>query len=231
MSIPKNSLIVSLATLAGFLIASSAFAGHTKKDPNNTKASIHTNVQSTGGRQYLSPGALEDGSLATTGSGRQNLKPGPYEGGSLGTSSGARQYLNPGKYEGGSFGTNGTGSGSTCGSGTCGDGSNCHHGCGSNYCHGNYGCYGEMSAPPVFEPLSTVTVNRYVVVPGDTLESVSTKVFGTPDQALPIATLNRLAANVALVPGQTLMLPAISANEVLSPSQAPVATSLPAVVN
>ncbi|HEX4413318.1 MAG TPA: hypothetical protein VH107_06790 [Lacipirellulaceae bacterium] len=56
-------------------------------------------------------------------------------------------------------------------------------------------------------------------------------VYGTVGDSTYIAMFNKLPATVALVPGQTLMLPAISADKVLSPSLAPVATSQPVATN
>jgi hypothetical protein len=49
---------------------------------------------------------------------------------------------------------------------------------------------------------------NYVVVPGDTFEVISLKLFRTPGNSLFLASLNRLPVNVALAPGQVLVVPA-----------------------
>jgi hypothetical protein len=49
---------------------------------------------------------------------------------------------------------------------------------------------------------------NYVVVPGDTFEVISLKLFHTPGNSLFLASLNRIPVNVALVPGQVLVVPA-----------------------
>jgi hypothetical protein len=49
---------------------------------------------------------------------------------------------------------------------------------------------------------------NYVVVPGDSFEVISLKLFHTPGNSLFLASLNRLPVNVALVPGQVLVVPA-----------------------
>lgn len=61
----------------------------------------------------------------------------------------------------------------------------------------------------------------YVVEPGDSFYVVSLKEYGTSALAPHIARFNRLAPNSALVPGQRLQLPSVSADGRLSPSRAP----------
>jgi hypothetical protein len=65
-----------------------------------------------------------------------------------------------------------------------------------------------------------------VVFPGDTFETVSLREYRTILNSRYIASFNKLPLNAVLVPGQILMLPSISGNKVLSPSHAPVVTSL-----
>jgi nucleoid-associated protein YgaU len=104
---------------------------------------------------------------------------------------------------------------------------NGHKPCWYEHCRRDY-CYNmPMCMSYGFEPLNS----SYVIAPGDTLESISMKEYGTIGNSTYIAMFNKLPANVVLAPGQTLMLPAISANKVLSPSHAPVATSLPVAMN
>lgn len=54
-----------------------------------------------------------------------------------------------------------------------------------------------------------VFYGEYIVVPGDTFETISLKLYGTPTNMLFLAGFNRLLVNVALVPGQVLKMPAI----------------------
>ena len=49
---------------------------------------------------------------------------------------------------------------------------------------------------------------NYVVVPGDTFEVISLKLFNTPGHTLFLASLNRLPVNTLLIPGQVLVVPA-----------------------
>jgi hypothetical protein len=49
---------------------------------------------------------------------------------------------------------------------------------------------------------------NYVVVPGDTLELISLKLFRTTDHSLFLASLNRVPTNTLLIPGQVLLVPA-----------------------
>jgi hypothetical protein len=67
----------------------------------------------------------------------------------------------------------------------------------------------------------------YVVLPGDSFHTVSLKEYGSHSNAVYIAQFNNMPLDAALVPGQTLMLPSISASGALSPSHAPVAGPLP----
>lgn len=68
--------------------------------------------------------------------------------------------------------------------------------------------------------------SSYFVQPGDTFHEVSLKEYGTSANARHIARFNRLASNAALVPGQRLMLPSISANGSLRQSRAPAPESV-----
>ncbi|HEX4415485.1 MAG TPA: LysM domain-containing protein [Lacipirellulaceae bacterium] len=85
------------------------------------------------------------------------------------------------------------------------------HNCGKDYCSKDYcfdhyrsSCYSECSYVNV-EPMNT-----YVVLPGDTFESISLKLFGNPTDSANIAMFNRMPIDSALAPGQVLMLPSIS---------------------
>jgi hypothetical protein len=49
---------------------------------------------------------------------------------------------------------------------------------------------------------------NYIVVPGDTFEVISLKLFHTPGNSLFLASLNRVPVNAVLVPGQVILVPA-----------------------
>ncbi len=97
--------------------------------------------------------------------------------------------------------------------------------CYSNYCYPSYGCYSYYGCVhPVYgcqayEPFHC----NYYVLPGDSCYTISLKEYGTSSNANYIAQYNRLPINAALVPGQQLMLPSISAIGTLGASNAPAA--------
>jgi hypothetical protein len=109
------------------------------------------------------------------------------------------------------------------------DNHDCHKSCYDGRCYDHYyrGCYSnygyirtcDVYNGQAYEPFHST----YTVLPGDSFYTVSLKEYGTSSNSRYIAQFNRLAENSALVPGQTLMLPSISANGTLSPSRAPVA--------
>jgi hypothetical protein len=76
----------------------------------------------------------------------------------------------------------------------------------------NFGNYGQA-----YEP----NHSTYFVQPGDTFYEISLKEYGTSAPTSYISRYNRMAPNAALVPGQQLWLPSISANGQLSASRAP----------
>ncbi len=113
----------------------------------------------------------------------------------------------------------------------------------NDYYHNNYHCnsyhrnyggnyyydqsYGQVysnqfGAGRAFEPFHS----SYVVLPGDSFYEVSLKEYGTSANARFIAQFNNMPQSAALVLGQTLMLPSISANGMLTQSRAPAAESL-----
>ncbi len=63
--------------------------------------------------------------------------------------------------------------------------------------------------------------SSYICQPGDSFYTVSLKNYGTSSVSKYIAQYNRLALNSALVPGQRLVLPSVSANGRLTQSRAP----------
>lgn len=79
----------------------------------------------------------------------------------------------------------------------------------------NGGVYGGQA----YEPFHST----YIVLPGDSFYTVSLKEYGTSANSLKIAQFNRLPSNAALVPGQRLVLPSISATGQLSQSRSPAA--------
>jgi hypothetical protein len=117
------------------------------------------------------------------------------------------------------------------GGGNGGNGQNCHNGGNNNggNCHNNGNCnnnnngscnnggYGNNGQ--AYEPFHST----YVCLPGDNFYTVSLKEYGTSDAMRFIASYNRLASNSALVPGQRLFLPSISANGQMTASRAPAA--------
>src|SRR4051794_11695080 len=78
-----------------------------------------------------------------------------------------------------------------------------------------------------YEPFN----NMYTAEPGDNFYTVSLKEYGTSAAATYIARYNRMAPNAALVPGQRLMMPSISANGQLTASRAPAAETYNAMPN
>lgn len=69
------------------------------------------------------------------------------------------------------------------------------------YCdHSHHIVFCDHFVEPVFA--------NYVVVPGDTLELISLKLFRTSDHSLFLASLNHVPVNTLLVPGQVLLVPA-----------------------
>jgi hypothetical protein len=101
----------------------------------------------------------------------------------------------------------------------CHNNGNCYNN--NGYCNTQYGTQNYLGQ--AFEPFHS----SYVVLPGDTFYTVSLKEYGTSANAQYIARFNNLPQNAALVLGQTLMLPSISANRTLSMSRSPAAVSLP----
>lgn len=95
---------------------------------------------------------------------------------------------------------------------------NCNNG--GIYNNGGYNNFGQA-----YEPFHS----SYFVQPGDSFYTVSLKEYGTSSAMNHIARFNRLATNAALVPGQRLLLPSISANGRLTQSRAPAAEAMQAV--
>jgi len=90
----------------------------------------------------------------------------------------------------------------------------------------SYGCIRTIDTYAVgsavgqaFEPFHST----YICQPGDSFYTVSLKEYGTSSNSRYIAQFNRMVESSALVPGQTLMLPSISANGALLASRAPAA--------
>jgi hypothetical protein len=95
-------------------------------------------------------------------------------------------------------------------------------------CNVNGGVYGNVNGGvyanangrvngQAYEPMHS----NYYVQPGDTFYVISLKEYGTSAPTTYLSQYNRLAPNAALVPGQMLWLPSISANGALSASPAP----------
>lgn len=80
-----------------------------------------------------------------------------------------------------------------------------------------YSCYSYCGL--AYEPFHC----SYIVLPGDSFYTISQKEYGTSVNGLYIARFNSLPMSADLAPGQTLMLPSISANKTLSVSGAPAA--------
>jgi hypothetical protein len=99
-----------------------------------------------------------------------------------------------------------------------GNNGGCHNGGGynnggyNNTCQTNGGVYGQA-----FEPFHS----SYICQPGDSFYTVSLKEYGTSSNQYYVAKFNGLAPNAALVPGQRLVLPSISANGQLNVSNRP----------
>ena len=87
----------------------------------------------------------------------------------------------------------------------------CHHDC-DHYCSKGYyrdhyrSCYSECSYVCV-EP-----VNSYVVLPSETFEIISTKLFGNTSDSANIATIDNMPVDAALAPARhKYSLPSIKA--------------------
>lgn len=89
------------------------------------------------------------------------------------------------------------------------------------YGNGGYDQYGQA-----YEPYHS----SYFVQPGDSFYTVALKEYGTSSTMNHIARFNRMATNAALVPGQRLLLPSISARGQLTQSRAPAAEVMQAAV-
>jgi hypothetical protein len=91
---------------------------------------------------------------------------------------------------------------------------------GGVYGNANGGVYANSNGRingQAYEPIHS----NYYVQPGDTFYVISLKEYGTSGPTSYLSQYNRLAPNAALVPGQMLWLPSISANGALSASRAP----------
>jgi hypothetical protein len=95
-------------------------------------------------------------------------------------------------------------------------------------CNANGGVYGNANGGTyansngringqAYEPIHS----NYFVQPGDSFYVIALKEYGTSGPTSYLSQYNRLAPNAALVPGQMLWLPSISANGMLSESRAP----------
>jgi hypothetical protein len=115
------------------------------------------------------------------------------------------------------FACGGNRGGNGGGYGGGGNGGNCNNG--GIYNNGGYGNGGYNNFGQAYEPFHS----SYVCQPGDSFYTVSLKEYGTSSTMKHIASFNRLATNAALVPGQRLLLPSISANGRLTQSRAPAA--------
>ncbi|HEX3601381.1 MAG TPA: LysM domain-containing protein [Lacipirellulaceae bacterium] len=212
MKTSKTNLIAIFVTVVAPFVASVAVAAHTKDPKAGQGSPIYqrpTNGSSTTASNNVKGKTIADAKLYGTQT---------ATGGITITHGG-----NPPRGDGSGFTiTHGGNPPRNCGNSQTSCNNNCYHdSCHRDYCHGSYCCV-QMYGNEGFEPLHSA----YVVVPGDTLYTVSMKEYGTSGNSRYIAVFNRLPSYTALVPGQTLMLPSISANKVLSPSHAPVATPL-----
>ncbi|MGE3244556.1 MAG: LysM domain-containing protein, partial [Pirellulales bacterium] len=115
---------------------------------------------------------------------------------------------------GGGGGRGGIGGIHVGGGGYGGNGGTCNNGGVYGNNNGGYNNYGQA-----YEPFHS----SYVVQPGDSFYTVALKEYGTSSTMNQIARFNRLSTNVALVPGQRLLLPSITANGQLTQSRAPAA--------
>jgi LysM repeat protein len=187
MSASKTNLVAVLATTAILLMASTSFA----KDKNNN-----------GGPP---PRPKKDSKVTST----------TLSSTALGVAQGATLISDPGKKKPVPGGTYiGNLNGVTSLSGDKGSGITITHGGNPPrspesckwknkywYCdHSHHIVFCDHFVEPAFA--------NYVVVPGDTLELISIKLFRTPEHTLFLASLNRVPVNVALIPGQVLVVPA-----------------------
>lgn len=124
---------------------------------------------------------------------------------------------------GGGGGRGGIGGGINVGGGGYGGNvGNCNNGGGNGGYNGGFNNYGQA-----YEPFHS----SYFVQPGDSFYTVALKEYGTSSTMNHIARFNRMATNAALVPGQRLLLPSISANGRLTQSRAPAAVVMQTTAN
>jgi hypothetical protein len=149
--------------------------------------------------------ALLATSSAVAGNGGNGNKGGGFgvNFGNAGVRFGGTNGLNNGLNNGGGRNNGGCNNGNNNGGGYNG---------GNNNCQANGGVYGQA-----FEPFHS----SYICQPGDSFYTVSLKEYGTSGAQLHIARFNNLVVNTALVPGQRLVLPSVSANGQLRPANRP----------
>lgn len=130
---------------------------------------------------------------------------------------------------------NGGKNGGKNGANGCNQGGNCRNGGQGNYnnnqtCNSG-GIYNSdingANVGRAYEPFQSM----YTVEPGDSFYQVALKEYGSSTPANYIAKFNRMAPIAALVPGQQLWMPSISANGQLSASRAPAAGTFNAMPN
>jgi hypothetical protein len=90
---------------------------------------------------------------------------------------------------------------------------------GGSYPNGGYG--GSYPYEPNYGQAYEPFHSSYFCQPGDSFYTVSLKEYGTSAVANHIARFNRLQPSAALVPGQRLVLPSVSASGQLTQSRAP----------
>jgi len=186
MNASKTNLVAVLTTTAVLLIASASFA---KNNSNNTPSRSKKEVKN------FTSTSISNNSIGLSHGNNFISDPGKKKtihGTILGTNLGNTSHL----------------SGNTDGKFKIKNGSNTSH---SNkpfkwhnkfwYCdHSHHIVFVDHFVEPVFA--------NYVVVPGDTFEVISLKLFHTSGHTLFLASLNRLPVNTLLIPGQVLVVPA-----------------------
>jgi hypothetical protein len=186
MNASKTNLIAVFTTTAVLLMASASFAKNSPTSPHPRPKKDDKNITST--------------SISTT---------------SIGLAHGTSLISDPGKKKlpqgtilGTNLGNTGRLSGDKDGKFKITHGGNPPRSPESFKWHKKF-WYCDHSHPIVFcdhfvEPVFA----NYVVVPGDTFEVISLKLFNTPGHSLFLASINRLPANTLLIPGQVLVVPA-----------------------
>lgn len=208
----KTSILSLIATFAaaGLIAASPVAAKNGGNGGNNGNNGNHNSLKaSLGGNSNVNRAISQGIGIALSNGGNLNG----------GNHNGNRNCGNGGNHNGNNGGNN---------NGGCNNGGGYDGGYNGGY-DGTGDVYSQNQNFPgqAYEPFHST----YVVLPGDSFYTVSLKEYATSANAKYVAQFNNLPQTAALIPGQVLKLPSISATRQLSASRAPAAESLQNTTN